>query len=171
MMNDMSAHRHTWDQIPWMVNGTLPQAERQAVELHLATCADCRAEFEFQRSLAASLEARKPACEIDPVESWKSLQARIAGADHSAKPRSGSRGIRAALSSEWIPWLVAAMVVQAIGLGALGAVIWSKPGAPAIASSAYRTLSSPEPRGSRRPLRSLHLRGPGGGKPCAEGPR
>jgi len=49
MMNDSLVHRHTWDQIPWMVNGTLPEGERPAVETHLAGCADCRSELEFQR--------------------------------------------------------------------------------------------------------------------------
>jgi hypothetical protein len=37
------------------------------------------------------------------------------------------------------------MVVQAIGLGVLGTVIWSKPAATVAAGSAvYRTLSSPQ---------------------------
>jgi hypothetical protein len=37
------------------------------------------------------------------------------------------------------------MVVQAIGLGALGAAWWSRPSAPApMPAGAYRTLSAPE---------------------------
>jgi anti-sigma factor RsiW len=147
MMNDTSVHRHTWDQIPWMVNGTLPEGERQAVQLHLAGCADCRAELEFQRRLAASLETGS-ACEIDSQESWKRLRARIDVAGRSERPRHVQRRSRG-LSGEWIPWLVAAMVVQAIGLGVLGTVIWSKPAAPLASSGVYRTLSAPEaPTGS-----------------------
>jgi hypothetical protein len=139
-MNDVSVHRHTWDQIPWMVNGTLPQVEREALESHLAGCAECRAELEFQRRLAASIEAGS-VCEIDTQESWKQLRARIDAVGRSERARHGQRRSRGALSGQWIPWLVAAMVVQAIGLGALGTVIWSKP----AASSTYRTLSAPEP--------------------------
>ncbi|HWW20289.1 MAG TPA: zf-HC2 domain-containing protein, partial [Steroidobacteraceae bacterium] len=143
-MNDTSMHRHTWDQIPWMVNGTLPPAERDALQAHLTGCADCRAELEFQRRLAASLEAGS-VCEIDSQESWKQLRARIEAVGRSEVTRHGQRRSRGSLAGEWIPWLVAAMVVQAIGLGALGTVIWSKPGASVTSGSTYRTLSGPEP--------------------------
>jgi anti-sigma factor RsiW len=151
VISDTSAHRHAWDQIPWLVNGTLPDADRAAVNAHLANCADCRADFEFQRRLAASLETRA-VCEIDPQESWKSLRARIDTGGHSERPSSGQRGgqrrargaLSGRLSGEWVPWLVAAMVVQAIGLGALGTVIWSKPGTSSASGAAYQTLSAPE---------------------------
>jgi hypothetical protein len=47
-----------------------------------------------------------------------------------------------------MPWLAAAVVVQALGLGALGAAWWLRPPAaaspPAIAAAAYRTLSAPQ---------------------------
>jgi hypothetical protein len=148
MINDTSVHRHTWDQIPWMVNATLPEGERQAAQTHLAGCADCRAELEFQRCLATSLETGS-VCEVDSPESWKHLRARIDAAGRSERPRHVQRRSRS-LSGEWIPWLVAAMVVQAIGLGALGSVIWSKPAAPAgQPNGVYRTLSASEaPAGS-----------------------
>lgn len=149
MMNDMSVHRHTWDQIPWLVNGTLPTAEREALEAHLSGCADCRAELEFQRRLATSLETGS-LCEVDTQESWKQLRARIEAVGRSERTRHGQRRSRGALAGEWIPWLVAAMVVQAIGLGALGTVIWSK---PAAGSGTYRTLSAPEPLAGNATIR------------------
>ena len=48
-MSDTSVHRLAWDQIPWIVNGSLSETERLVVESHLQACADCREEFEFQR--------------------------------------------------------------------------------------------------------------------------
>jgi hypothetical protein len=144
MMNDTSVHRHTWDQIPWVVNGTVPDTEREALEAHLAGCADCRAELEFQRRIAASLEAGS-VCELDSQQSWQQLRARIDATGRSERTRHGQRRSRGALSGKWVPWLVAAMVVQAIGLGALGTVLWSKPGAPIAAGTSYRTLSAQEP--------------------------
>lgn len=153
MMNDSLVHRHTWDQIPWMVNGTLPEGERPAVETHLAGCADCRSELEFQRHLAASLEAGS-AGEIDSHESWKRLRARIDAVARPERTRHGPRRSRS-LSGEWIPWLVAAMVVQAIGLGALGTVIWSKPAAPLTSAGVYRTLSAPEAAAGSATIRAV----------------
>jgi anti-sigma factor RsiW len=143
MIQDTSAHRHAWDQIPWLVNGSLPEGERQAVQIHLDSCADCRAELEFQRLIATSLE-KEPFSNADPHASWRILQTRIVAAGHTDPAPAGRSRIRAALSGQWVPWLVAAMIVQAIGLGALGAVIWSKPGNPAAVSSPYRTLSAAE---------------------------
>jgi len=158
MTNDTSMHRHTWDQIPWIVNGSLSATERQVVESHLENCADCREELEFQRRLAIAMESHGTP-DVDPRQSWEQLRARIELAGRpgraaqevqvkvqNAGQKAGKRRVRG-LSGEWIPWLVAAMVVQAIGLGVLGTVLWSKPAAQLAASGAptYRTLSAPEP--------------------------
>jgi hypothetical protein len=140
MMNDSTVHRHTWDQIPWMVNGSLPESARLSVQTHLENCADCREELEFQRRLAAAIESGSSVCESDSQDSWQRLRARIDAAGRSGRPRHGQRRGRG-LSGEWIPWLVAAMVVQAIGLGALATVLWSKPAASS--GAVYRTLSAP----------------------------
>jgi hypothetical protein len=147
-MNDTSsAHRQTWDLIPWIVNGSAPESERLAVQAHLEGCADCRQELEFQRQLQAAMTVQSTP-EIDIRDSWQRLRSRL---DASVRPevaaRSGQRRART-VGKAWMPWLVAAMVVQAIGLGALGAAWWSRPMAsasmPAGAASAYRTLSAPE---------------------------
>jgi anti-sigma factor RsiW len=137
-MSDTSVHRLAWDQIPWIVNGSLSEAERLVVESHLQACADCRQEFEFQRRLATSMEPLGTE-DVDSQQSWKRLRARIDATGRSERAgQQGQRRIRN-MSGEWIPWLVAAMVVQAIGLGVLGTVTWSKPTA-----GTYRTLSAPE---------------------------
>ena len=148
-MNDTSsAHRQAWDLIPWIVNGSAPESERLAVQAHLEGCADCRQELEFQRQLQAAMAVQSTA-EIDIRDAWQRLRSRV---DASARPevaaRSGQRRARA-VGKAWMPWLVAAMVVQAIGLGALGAAWWSRPitaaqSALAGTATVYRTLSAPE---------------------------
>lgn len=147
MINDASIHRHAWDQIPWIVNDTLSDSERPAIEAHLESCADCREELAFQRRLAAAIDVGA-VVESDPQMSWQRLRARIDSSSAPAPapaPRNAQRRSRG-LSQAWIPWLVAAMVVQAIGLGVLGTVLWSKPGTTLAApGNAYRTLSAPEP--------------------------
>jgi hypothetical protein len=147
-MNDTSsAHRQAWDLIPWIVNGSAPESELLVVQAHLDSCADCRQELEFQRQLQAAM-AVPSSIEIDVRDSWQRLRSRLgAAARPEAAARNGQRRARGS-GKVWMPWLVAAMVVQAIGLGALGAAWWSRPttpGAmPAGAASAYRTLSAPE---------------------------
>jgi anti-sigma factor RsiW len=158
MMND-TLHRQAWDRIPWIVNGTLPQSERLAVEAHLETCADCREELEFQRRLAVSM-ATCNSPDIDPQVSWQRLRQRIDASaptpDTSAPPavrappatREGHMRDGPVLEGQarrWVPWLVAAMVVQAIGLGALGSVLWSRStNTTASTAGVYRTLSANE---------------------------
>lgn len=162
MTNDTSMHRHTWDQIPWIVNGTLSQAERRVVDSHLENCADCREELEFQRRLAIAME-KSGTPDVDPRQSWEQLRARIDAAPvavapppqkaHGPGPATGKRRARG-MSGEWIPWLVAAMVVQAIGLGVLGTVLWSRPSAQlASGTSTYRTLSAAEPAARNATIR------------------
>lgn len=146
-MNDTSsAHRQAWDLIPWIVNGSAPETERLAVQAHLDACADCRQELEFQRQLQAAMAVQSTA-ELDMRDSWQRLRSRL---DTAARPDaavpSGQRRARG-IGKAWTPWLVAAMVVQAIGLGALGTAWWSRPtplaSMPAGAASPYRTLSAP----------------------------
>jgi anti-sigma factor RsiW len=166
MSNDTSMHRHTWDQIPWIVNGSVSETERQVVESHLESCADCREELEFQRRLAIAMENHGTP-DIDPRQSWEQLRARIEVAGQPAQaaqevPVKVQNAVQTAdkrrvrgLSGEWTPWLVAAMVVQAIGLGVLGTVLWSKPAAQLASSGApiYRTLSAAEPAAGAATIR------------------
>ena len=154
MTVDTSIHRRTWDQIPWIVNGTLPQTELQAALQHLQTCGDCREELDFQRHIAQSLNASEPA-DVDPRRSWQKLRVRIeaeapaAGEAPEAQATVGGVAQVAAAQTthpRWIGWLVAAMVVQVIGLGVLGSALWSRQAAPPPGSPAvYRTLSAAEP--------------------------
>jgi len=146
-MNDTSSvHRHTWDLIPWIVNGSAPEAEQLAAQAHLTSCADCRQELEFQRQLQAAM-ALQGTAEIDMRDSWQRLRSRLDAAARPDPARGGRQRARAAGKS-WMPWLAAAVVIQALGFGALGAAWWLRPPAAAsstaLAAAAYRTLSAPQ---------------------------
>ena len=43
--------------LPWYVNGTLEGAELALIEAHLDECAECRADLEAERLLAAEFAA------------------------------------------------------------------------------------------------------------------
>ncbi len=149
MMDTSSVHRRTWDLIPWVVNDTAPEAERQAVQAHLESCADCRQELEFQRQLQAAMGQQGVAeVDIDARDSWRRLRSRL---DSASGPTAAVRGARRHPhrgGRGGMSWLIAAMVVQAIGLGALGAAWWSRPSTPVAVpagyAAVYRTLSAPE---------------------------
>ena len=147
MSDTSSTHRQAWDLIPWIVNGSAPQSEQLAVQAHLDGCADCRQELEFQRQLQAAMALQSTA-EIDMQDSWQRLRRRLDGAARPDDTARSGRHRRRYAGRGALPWLVAAMVLQAIGLGALGAAWWSRPGAPpaipAGAAAAYRTLSAPQ---------------------------
>ncbi len=151
-----SLHRRAWDLIPWIINGSAPQSECQAVEAHLHDCPDCGAELEFQRRVQMAI-ARKGTPDLDPHASWQRLSARLdAGADAELPSRLDHRH-PSRFGRAWMPWVMAAMLVQAIALGALGAALWwrTAPGdSNAIArTGAYRTLSaaaSPAPQATIR---------------------
>jgi hypothetical protein len=97
--------------------------------------------------------AQQGSSETDIRESWLQLRSRLdLAAEPPASARSAQRGTHGTHGARGIgktamPWLIAAMVVQAIGLAALGAAWWSRPIAPSAppgSTAVYRTLSAPE---------------------------
>ena len=147
MTDSSSVHRQAWDLIPWIVNDSAPESDRQAVQAHLDSCADCRQELEFQRQLQRAM-AQRSAPDIDARDSWQRLRNRLGTAATPAGAGRGARRHAGRAGKGGMSWLIAAMVVQAIGLGALGAAWWSRPSAPASVPSGYaavyRTLSAPQ---------------------------
>lgn len=125
-MNDV--HHELWAMIPWVVNGTADAAQCRRFEQHAAGCADCRDELAFQRLLQQGMRAETgPPHAAEPA--LQRLLARIA----QAEP------LPAVAKNERWPsrrWLVAAVLVQAVGLTALGTLQWERTG-----SAEYQTLS------------------------------
>ena len=138
MLKNTSSHRLTWDTIPWIVNGTASEAERQAAEEHIRGCADCHEELQFQRELQLHMSSRVAA--RPSAEGWQRLRTRLNAAVH-APEESGAPEPRRRDRSSWVGWLAAAVVIQAIALGALAVTL---SGRAAPSSFSYRTLSSPE---------------------------
>jgi len=146
MNDEPNAHCRTWDLIPWVVNGSATDEQRERVAQHLRDCANCRDEFALQQQFHDGLHADTAAAH-DPQPGLQRLLARI---DAEAATGSGAfpaldeptplrpRAVR------WTPWLAAAVVVQAIGLALLGGFVLGRPDpAESTATSAgYRTLSS-----------------------------
>lgn len=153
-MNDDDArlHREIWQLIPWVVNGSAAAADTRAVDDHLRNCADCRDEFALQSRLHSGMQDA-PASIHDPVDAFARLLTRI---DRDLTATGDSSGVavpeqpmrvgagRFAFAERWLPALVAAVVVQAIGLVAMAGFVMQRAPAPVFdGTSAYQTLSRP----------------------------
>ena len=137
-----------WEAMPDALLGELTPQQGAWLDAHLAECGACRVQFAQQQRLkhAMSLPLDLP---MDVESGVQRLLARIDNPDiPAARPPARATGWAGRA-------LVAAVLVQAIGLGAMGARLWSlEPAAPAAsAAPEYRTLSredAPLPAGAIR---------------------
>ncbi|MGH8158806.1 MAG: zf-HC2 domain-containing protein [Rhodanobacter sp.] len=120
-----------WEAMPWVLQDSATQEQSEWLTRHLAHCESCSAEFARQSrlQLAMSLPSDIP---LDANVGLKRLLGRLdtpVPQEAPVRSRSGSWMTRA---------LVAAVLIQALGIGSLGVKLWSEGARPA-----YRTLSEP----------------------------
>ncbi len=164
-------HRESWDLLPWLVNGRLPEAERASVEKHLRDCALCRDELDAQRELRKRISADERVA-YSPTAAFEKLWTRIeeveseerdSGADSrpdddrraaDVSPAGGRPRPRMRALSALSRWLVAAVIVQALALSwvAYGLLVDR-----ADSEWRYRTVTSPLPDAGDA-VATLHLR-------------
>lgn len=130
---DPSEHRRAWDAIPWVVAGSAAMSDVDLVTRHLPHCASCREELEFQQRLHRGLRDATRVPEVDPEPGLQRLMARIDAASTEPAPV-------AARTPGALRWLAAAVIVQAVGLGAAGLALLGN----SRDGGEYRTLSSAE---------------------------
>jgi hypothetical protein len=131
-------HRRAWDVIPWVVNGSASVAEQRLVDEHVRVCADCQHELARQRSLQAAVaQEMSPVTDVDA--GLKRLFKRIdETTDHRIATGPGNLVRRRWQGMGAIShWLVAAVVVEAVGLSAMGVALVLR-GAP---DAEYQTLT------------------------------
>lgn len=118
-----------WEAMPWVLQETATQEQREWLDRHLVHCSSCRAEFEQQHRLRLALSLPTD-IQVDAHAGLKRLMERIDTPQRAETPhrfRSGGWLTRS---------LAAAVLVQAIAIGALGLKFWTTGEAPA-----YQTLS------------------------------
>jgi Putative zinc-finger len=115
-------HAEAWALLPWLANGRIGADDREWVEAHVASCAECRAELASQRLVEGHMSSAGEAVPaVEEQKSFSRLWARIEAAESAAPPATGTPvSAGGARVSRTVRWLAAAVVVQAIGLGALG---------------------------------------------------
>lgn len=118
-----------WDTMPWVLQNSATQEQREWLEDHLAHCESCRTEFAQQSRLRHAMSLPTD-ISIDANAGLRRLLGRLDMPDaqevpYRSRPRHGfSRA------------LVAVVLVQALSIGVLGVKLWSASG-----GSPYRTLS------------------------------
>ena len=156
--NDSSllTHRHTWDVIPWIVNGTAASADHALAEEHLRTCENCRDELAFQTQVhagmnvtSAAMHDSKPALDrlfarID-AESNNEQNFAINASSNETSYANNPRHAR--LVSSRLKWtryrarlLAAIVIAQTVGLVLLGVLLLRQEHLP-NSSARYETLS------------------------------
>ncbi len=131
-MNTSQDCLRAWEAMPWVLQDSATQEQSEWLKNHLAHCESCRAEFAQQTRLrrAMSLPSDIP---VDANAGLNRLLSRLdAPMPQESLPfRSRTR------SGNWLARaMVAAVLIQAIGIGVLGAKLLSTGNSPA-----YRTLS------------------------------
>ena len=140
-------HQEVSALLPWYVNDTLADAERQKVDGHVGGCAVCRDDLAVHKRILESINAQ-PALDYMPMASLKRLQARLdaAQAQTASPPIPPLEPSRS--DSPWRGWMAASIAAMAVAIGLLAADRWVQFEDRAKQPN-YRTVttSSPRPQG------------------------
>jgi hypothetical protein len=108
--------------IPWFVNGTLGELERQRVDAHLRTCAVCSEDL-LQEQRVYQAMASERGVEYMPAASLKRLQVKLDGLREEAAPvETAAAPPKAPVEQptrRWMPWqwrIAASIAVGAVVL-------------------------------------------------------
>jgi hypothetical protein len=142
---ETSTHQTVQELLPWFVLDKLDEGESDMVREHLAACAQCRADVDWQRKLRAV--EPEMATSPDVNGAWMRMQDRLdAAPSRQASPARGNSGASLASSiaaairrlvperGTWMPWALAAQFAVIAGMAVMVAHLDGE-------SDAYRTAS------------------------------
>lgn len=110
----MSDSSHVRDVLPAIANGSADEAERAAVDAHIASCAACAADLQDWRQIAVALRGEDVVAVPDTAAVLQGVWDRLDGDE--GRTASSRRG-RSSWSELWRPvWSTAAVFVLILGL-------------------------------------------------------
>jgi Putative zinc-finger len=154
---DMRQHTEVAALIPWYVNGTLGERDRQRVDSHLRTCASCRDDLLHERRVYQGIAA-ETGIEYMPAASLKRLQARLDNLEAKAAPpdvpvvEQSVRGGRRTMS--WQRSVAASVAVMAVALSLIAADRWMHLRSR-VSSPSYHTVTTSEARAPDEVIRAV----------------
>jgi hypothetical protein len=126
-----ASHGRAFELLPWLVNGTLAGAERDAVEQHARTCIVCRRELKEQHRLHAAMRARRTA-DVSAEAGFDRLERDLDPAVHAQRRWRQRYAVIA-------PFAVSA----AAGIAVLAVLLWFTPLPELEVDGRYSTLATP----------------------------
>ncbi|QNH16952.1 hypothetical protein HEP74_02092 [Xanthomonas sp. SS] len=121
---------HAWELMPWVLQASATEEQHEWLIAHLAKCSFCSAEFAQQSRLRMAMSLPSDV----PVDAEAGLQ-RLLGRLDAPEPQRLPARVRASWTTRA---LVAAALVQAVGLGVLGVRLSASDQGQ---GGGYRTLS------------------------------
>jgi hypothetical protein len=153
---DTREHQTISSLIPWYVNGSIGEPERQRVDAHLMLCADCRDDLTKERCIYQGMNA-DTTVEYMPAASLKRLQARLDGIGAAAAAEAPAVGTALRTPGRRaIPWqglMAASVAVMALALSVLAADRWMQYRAHSAAN--YFTTTTATPRAPDEVIRAV----------------
>jgi anti-sigma factor RsiW len=153
--------------IPWYVNGSIGEGDRQRVDAHLTQCARCREDMALERRVYAGMSV-EPGVEYMPAASLKRLQSRLddltaaspgeAGAEAPRTPLAAAGRRAVAPQPRAVTWhgvMAASVAIMAVAVSMLAADRWMQSRAPADAP--YRTVTISKPRAPNEVIRAVFV--------------
>ncbi|MGH8294501.1 MAG: hypothetical protein ACRETZ_03220 [Steroidobacteraceae bacterium] len=148
LRSKLSVHERAEIIIPWLVNGSIPAGAEPTLREHVATCPECRQDYEEQLRVRKAMRAEGPLV-FAAESSYQKLLARMQSPQAEREPHEADAGPDCARSMRPIRrsppivrWLAAAVILQAFAIG-LGAWVWHS--STATSGARYRTLTSAPP--------------------------
>jgi hypothetical protein len=145
-IDDPRVHDEITALIPWYVNDSIGEHERECLDAHLVLCANCRDALAQERRVYQGVSAA-PAVEYMPAASLKRLQARLdsidAPAPAAAAPDMQAAAVQGRRTMPWQGLMAASVAVMAVALTWLAADRWMQGRAQA---PNYFTVTSAAPR-------------------------
>jgi anti-sigma factor RsiW len=148
-----SACREVSERIPWYVNGTLGEDERQRIDAHLKHCANCRNELAQDRLVYRRMNADM-AVEYMPTASLKRLQARLDAVEAEPLGDVPAKNPERAPPMRRQGLLVASIVVMAVAISILAVNQWMQFRARNSAPK-YHTVTTPMPHAQGEVIRAV----------------
>ncbi|MGA2776212.1 MAG: zf-HC2 domain-containing protein [Steroidobacteraceae bacterium] len=153
-MNDPAERSHCDEEaarlLPWYLAGRLDAGDTERVARHLERCAVCRDDLAHERAVRALLKSES-SLQYAPQPGLAKTLARIDEFDREAPqvpPALATTAREPARRMGAQRWLAAAVLIQAVALGAVGAALFHRAGGAGLEPS-YTTLASEAPNFGR----------------------
>jgi Putative zinc-finger len=151
-IENSAEHHEVSALLPWYVNETLGEVDRQRADAHLGICTACREDLAAQRRICEAIDAQ-PAIDYMPVASLKRLQARLdtlAESDPTIAPVKEQPTQRL----PWRGWMAASLAAMAVAVALVAANRWV-PFEARLTQPNYRTVTNSAPRPQGEVIRAV----------------